>query len=258
MKPLLEFSAVTFTYQEGALLDRASLAIEENGKVALIGANGAGKTTLLKLAAGLLRPAQGAVLLQGRDLRGIPRRELARFIAFVPQQMAAPFDFTVQQIVEQGRTPYLRMLGGFRQQDREAVEHAMEVTAVAHLRRRIFNQLSGGEQQRVKIAIAIAQRTKLLLLDEPTQHLDIGRQAEILDLLHKLHRDGVAIVAAMHDLNAVRSAFDSVVLLHPDRRIVQGGTPAILQREIIESAFGMKPGGRSKEMAPLSMVADQR
>jgi len=240
MKPLLEFSGVTFTYQGDALFDRAVLSIAENDKVALVGANGAGKTTLLKLAAGLLRPTQGKVLLQGRDLGTISRRDLAKRIAFVPQHMAAPFDFTVQQIVEQGRTPHLGWLGGFRPPDREAVEQAMEFTAVAHLRRRIFNQLSGGEQQRVRIAIALAQQTRLLLLDEPTQHLDIGRQAEILELLQKLHREGATIVAAMHDLHTVRSTFDSVILLHPDRRIVQGGAAEILRRETIEQAFAMK------------------
>jgi iron complex transport system ATP-binding protein len=214
-----------------------------------VGANGTGKTTLLKLAAGLLKPAAGRVLLEGRDVRLTPRRDVAREIAYVPQQLIVPFDFTVQEIVEQGRTPYLRMFGSLRSYDRVAVGHAMEVTSITHLRRRIFNQLSGGEQQRVKIAVALAQEPRLLLLDEPTQHLDIGRQAEILELILELNEQGVTIISALHDLSAVRAAFPSIILLYLDRQIVQGATSAILRQETIERAFDIRVQSRFTKIA---------
>ena len=244
MKPILEFSTVNFSYGRASLFQDSSLVVQHGERVALVGANGTGKTTLLKLAAGLLRPITGSVLLEGRDIRQTPRSEVAKEIAYVPQQLAVPFDFTVQEIVEQGRTPYLRMFGGLSRHDREAVEHAMQVTSVSHLRSRIFNQLSGGEQQRVKIAVALAQEPRLLLLDEPTQHLDIGRQAEILELILELNERGVTIISALHDLNAVQSSFPSIILLYLDRQIVHGATSLILKQETIERAFDIKVQSR--------------
>jgi len=244
MKSILEFSEVAFSYGRDALFQRASLSIQEGERVALVGANGTGKTTLLKLAAGLLKPAAGSVLLEGRDIRLQRRSEVAKDIAYVPQQLAVPFDFTVEQIVEQGRTPYLRMFGGLGKHDRQVVERALEVTSVAHLRNRIFNQLSGGEQQRVKIAVALAQEPRLLLLDEPTQHLDIGRQAEMLELILDLNESGVTIVSALHDLAAVRSAFPSIILLYLDRQIIHGSTSVVLKQETIERAFDIKVHSR--------------
>jgi iron complex transport system ATP-binding protein len=247
MNPILELSAVAFSYGQVPVFQNTSLKVQRGERVALVGANGAGKTTLLKLAAGLLRPTAGSVLLEGRDIYQTPRREVAREIAYVPQQLAVPFDFTVQEIVEQGRTPYLRMLSGLGRHDREAVDHAMQVTSVTHLQRRIFNQLSGGEQQRVKLAVALAQEPRLLLLDEPTQHLDIGRQAEILELILELNERGVTIISALHDLNAVQSAFPSIILLYLDRQIVHGATSLILKQETIEQAFAIKGlGGLGK------------
>ncbi|HLJ86147.1 MAG TPA: ABC transporter ATP-binding protein [Candidatus Angelobacter sp.] len=255
MSRMLEFSSVTFSYNGATLFGGITLGVEEGARVALVGANGSGKTTLLKLAAGLLRPVEGSVSFQGRDLRSVPRRELARQMAYVPQQMVAPFDFTVRQIVEQGRTPHLKMMGSFRQRDREAVESAMEAAAVTSLANRVYNRLSGGEQQRVKIAVALAQEPKLLLLDEPTQHLDIGRQAEILELLADLNRRGVTMVAAIHDLYAVHWYFPSMILLHLDRKLVQGETEVILQQETIERAFGIHARVPSGQIARSLQIA---
>ncbi len=250
MKPILEFLSVSFSYRQTSLLQDVSLQVQSGERVALVGANGTGKTTLLKLAAGLLRPAAGSILLEERDLRQTRRSEIAKEIAYVPQQLTVPFDFTVQEIVEQGRTPYLQMFSGLRQHDREAAEHAMQVTSVTHLRRRIFNQLSGGEQQRVKIAVALAQEPRLLLLDEPTQHLDIGRQAEILELILELNERGVTIISALHDLNAVQSSFPSIILLYLDRQIVRGTTSSILRQETIERAFDIKIQSSRRHVLP--------
>lgn len=240
MKPILEFLSVCFSYGRASLFQHASLAVQRGERIALVGANGTGKTTLLKLAAGLLRPAGGTILLEGHDLRQTPRNEIAKEIAYVPQQLVVPFDFTVEEIVEQGRTPYLQMFSGLREHDQQAVEHAMQVTSVTHLRRRVFNQLSGGEQQRVKIAVALAQEPRLLLLDEPTQHLDIGRQAEILELILELNGRGVTIISALHDLYAVQSCFPSIILLHVDRHIAHGDTSLILNQGAVERAFDIK------------------
>ncbi|HTC92557.1 MAG TPA: ABC transporter ATP-binding protein [Terriglobales bacterium] len=238
MKTLLELRDVTFSYGTEGIFQQAGFTVKPGERIAVIGRNGSGKTTLLRLAAGLLTTRQGRVLLDGYAVNEMSRRSIAQVIAFVPQQLFVPFDFTVDQLVSQGRTPYLRALRNLSTADYAAINEAMSRTQITHLRHRIFNQLSGGEQQRVKIAIALAQQPRLLLLDEPTQHLDIGRQAEILELLLKLNLEGVTIVAAIHDLYAVQQTFPAVALLH-DRTIAQGTASELLRPELLAPAFGL-------------------
>ena len=173
MSNLLAGNQVSFAYKTGAVLKQMTFEIARGEAVALLGPNGVGKTTLLKICAGLLLPQQGEISLAGRPLLHYGRRALARRIALVPQEMHLSFDFSVEDLVSQGRTPYLSFLGGFQPGDRIEVRRAMELAGIEHLASRSFNQLSGGERQRVKIALALAQRPELLLLDEPAQHLDI-------------------------------------------------------------------------------------
>jgi ABC-type cobalamin/Fe3+-siderophores transport system ATPase subunit len=151
------------------------------------------------------------------------------------------FDFTVQEIVEQGRTPYIGMLRGPARSDRMAVDRALELADVSSLRHRIFNELSGGERQRVKIALGLAQQPSLLLLDEPTQNLDIGRQVEVIDLVHFLRDEGIAILAAIHDLHLVDKNFSKVFLLSPGQPLASGSPEQILQPAILERAFECPP-----------------
>ncbi len=238
MRTLLELRNITFSYGAQSVFQQVCFSVKPGERVAVIGRNGSGKTTLLRLAAGLLTAHQGLVLLDGCAVNKMSRRNIARLIAFVPQQLFVPFDFTVDQLVSQGRTPYLRALHNLSAADDAAINEAMSRTQITHLRHRIFNQLSGGEQQRVKVAIALAQQPKLLLLDEPTQHLDIGRQAEILELLLKLNLEGVTIVAAIHDLHAVQQAFPAVALLH-EQSIMQGAASSLLRAELLAPAFGL-------------------
>jgi iron complex transport system ATP-binding protein len=245
MTSLLEFHNVDFSYCERHVLNNINLVVHEGSCAALIGANGAGKTTLLRLAAGALMATSGEVLLQGKKLSVMSRRERSCLVALVPQQLEVPFDFTVQQIVEQGRTPYLGFLRGPMHDDHLAIDHALELTDTMRLRDRVFNQLSGGERQRVKIALGLAQETKLLLLDEPTQSLDIGRQAELIDLLHHLRTKGITILASMHDLHLIPDNFSSVHLLGPDLSLVSGTTQEILTPDNLASAFQYVLGAQS-------------
>jgi iron complex transport system ATP-binding protein len=238
---LLQFVDVSFSYQQHSVLNDVSFSIEAGECGALIGANGVGKTTLLRLAAGVLACSRGTVSLAGRGLDALGRGEAARLIALVPQRFEVPFEFTVEQIVEQGRTPYLGLFAGFKRRDRQAVERALELADVTSLRNRIFNELSGGERQRVKIALGLAQEPRLLLLDEPTQNLDLGRQLELLDSIHALHKEGVAILAAMHDLQLIPGTFSSVLLLEPDQEARKGRPHDILRPDILERAFDCPP-----------------
>jgi len=239
--PFLEFLNVSFCYERNSVLEDLNFAVERGECAALIGPNGVGKTTLLSLAAGIVACSRGSVSLGGRRLDALPRREAARMVALVPQRFEVPFNFTVQQIVEQGRTPYLGLFSGFSHQDRIAVERALELTAVTSLRKRVFNELSGGERQRVKIALGLAQEPRLLLLDEPTQNLDLGRQLELLDCVRLLHDEGITILAAMHDLQLIPGTFSSVLLLAPDQQVCKGDPNDILQPDILERAFDCPP-----------------
>jgi iron complex transport system ATP-binding protein len=238
---LLRLNGVHFDYQGNSVLRQATFDLEEGSCSALIGTNGVGKTTLLRIAAGVLRPASGRVVLRGRPMETIPLKEIARTIALVPQQLELPFEFTVQQVVEQGRTPYIGMLRGPGRSDRIAVDRALDLADVSSLRHRIFNELSGGERQRVKIALGLAQQPRLLLLDEPTQNLDIGRQVELIDLLHFLQAEGITILASMHDLHLVDKNFSSVLLLSPGEPLVSGSPEQMLKPSILEHAFQCPP-----------------
>jgi ABC-type cobalamin/Fe3+-siderophores transport system ATPase subunit len=241
MKPLLSFRNVSFGYGTNDLIQSANFDIDGGTCTALIGPNGAGKTTLLRLAAGTLRSRSGNVLLKAEAIEKLPLRTIARTLALVPQQLEVPFQFTVRQVVEQGRTPYLSMLRGPVREDRMAVDRALELADVTDLQHRVFNELSGGERQRVKIALGLAQQPQLLLLDEPTQSLDIGRQMELIDLLHFLRDEGITIFASIHDLQLVKNNFSSVLLLSPYTGLMHGSPDAMLQSSLLEKAFNCPP-----------------
>jgi iron complex transport system ATP-binding protein len=241
MTSLLRVSGVHFNYQVQSVLRQATFDLEEGSCSALIGTNGVGKTTLLRIASGVLRPASGSVILCGRPMETIPLREVARSVALVPQQLELPFEFTVQQVVEQGRTPYIGRLRGPGRSDRMAVDRALDLADVSSLRHRIFNELSGGERQRVKIALGLAQQPRLLLLDEPTQNLDIGRQVQMIDLLHFLRDEGVTILASMHDLHLVDKNFSTVLLLSPGQPLATGSPEQMLRPSVLERAFQCPP-----------------
>ena len=240
MKPFLSVRNLSFAYGTKQVFQSINFALCPGESVALVGANGSGKTTLLKICAGLLKPQGGEVLYEGKFLGEYKRRRLARNISLVPQEVHMSFDFTVRQFVEQGRTPHLSsFFGGLQNEDRWAVSKAMECAHVDHLADRNFNELSGGERQRVKIALAIAQEPRLLLLDEPTQHLDIGRQTEIFAVLSQLNQAGITIVAAVHDLQSAFAHFSSGILVRPDSSLICGSMEDVLTPSTIQEAFGV-------------------
>ena len=241
MNPLLSFREVCFGYGGLDLIQSASFDLQEGSCTALIGPNGAGKTTIMRLAAGTLHCQSGSVILNDLPLHKLPLRKIARTVALVPQQLDVPFQFTVREVVEQGRTPYLGFLRGPMSEDRLAVDRALELADVTDLQRRVFNELSGGERQRVKIALGLAQQPKLLLLDEPTQNLDIGRQVELIDLLHFLRAEGITIFASIHDLQLLEGNFSSVLLLSPEMPLMSGTPEEILKPSILEKAFNCPP-----------------
>lgn len=234
----VEARGITFGYGNGPILVNLSVRVGSGEMVAVAGPNGSGKTTLLRLLSGTLRPRQGEVVLDAEPVCRLSRLAIARRVAVLSQDTSVPFALTVRQIVMMGRIPYLRPLVGETRRDYEVAQQAMVATATDHLADRIFNELSGGERQRVLIAMALAQQPSLLLLDEPTVHLDINHQIEILELVRRLNREGgITVVGVMHDLNLAALYFDRVVLI--DRgSIVASGRPAeVLVPETVQRVF---------------------
>lgn len=239
MKKILSVREVSFSYANKSVLTGMSFDVCQGDTVAIIGANGAGKTTLLKILCGLLAPTRGEVLLWDRPLKNHKRRELAKCIAMVPQDIQVTFDFTVMEFVEQGRTPYVSsFLGALQPVDRATIAHAMAMADVHHLAHRKFSELSGGEKQRAKVALALAQEPDLLLLDEPAQHLDIGRQAEVFSILQKLNKTGMTIIAAMHDLHSIYTHFSTGLVIRSDLSFSYGPTAAVLNTGTLQGVFG--------------------
>lgn len=235
--PLLQMSRVGFSYGNRPVLSDASFALMQGTATALIGPNGVGKTTLLRLASGVLQPTCGTIEFSGDPLARLSARQSARQIAIVPQQLEVPFEYTVQEVVEQGRTPYRSLLGGLTPSDRLAIDRALDLTNTVHLKQRVFNELSGGERQRVKIALGLAQQPRLLLLDEPAQNLDIGRQIELLDLLRQLREAGLTILASIHDLHLIAGNFSAVILLRSSGGLLYGAPDRVLAPSLIQNAF---------------------
>jgi iron complex transport system ATP-binding protein len=237
--PLLHVEGVTFGYARQPLLYDVDVRVRSGEMIGLLGPNGSGKTTLLRLISGVLRPWHGKVLLEGGDLRHWSRRSIAQRIAVVPQELHMPFAFTVEHMVSLGRAPYMNFFGSPGQRDSESVEGAMQAATITPLADRVFNELSGGERQRVMIAMALAQDPKLLLLDEPTSHLDIKYQIETLELVQHLNRAmGVTVIAALHDLNLAARYFPRLLLFQ--RGIVADAGPAeVLEPGMLSRVYGV-------------------
>lgn len=223
-----------------AVVEAVTLAARPGEVLALIGPNGAGKTTLLRALARLLRPQGGAALLDGQTVWGLGPRTVARQLALAPQGGAEGVPLTVGQLVALGRAPHRGWLMPLANDDRAAVEAALERTGTAALRDRPLAELSGGEQRRAVIARALAQSPRALLLDEPTAALDLRYQAAILDLAVRLaHDDGLTVVLTLHDLNQAAVAADRVALLAEGRLLAVGAPREVLTAELLARAYGV-------------------
>lgn len=246
MSALVEFAEVAFGYphaerprERGFQLAGVSFAIEAGEVFGVIGPNSAGKTTLLRLLTRVLTPGRGEVRLDGRPLDRLTHTELARQIAVVPQEAPRPFPFSVEQLVLMGRYPHGP--GRFFEsgEDRALAAAAMEATGVLHLAALPLERLSGGERQRAMLARALAQQPRLLVLDEPTSHLDLRYQAETAALLRRLNVEGgMTVLLVSHDLDLAAEVCDRLLLLG-DGRVARVGTPAdVLRRDVLETVFG--------------------
>ena len=242
MTPILAMDGVTVAYGERSIVDDVSLTVAAGHRLALVGPNGAGKSTLLRTLTGVLEPRQGTVRLRGIPIRTIDDRTVARTIAVVPELTQLPFAMPVHEVVALGRLPHDPPLSGLRGEDREAVESAMERVGVTDLRDRDARGLSMGERQLVFVAIALAQAAPILVLDEPTAHLDIRHQVVVMQLLADLNEaDGRTVVAVLHDLALAANFFPRVAVMSGGRIVADGRPADTLDPGHIRSVFGVDP-----------------
>jgi len=226
-------------YQERVVLSGVEFTVAGGELLAVAGPNGAGKSTLLRRLSGGLR-GPGVVLLDGADLTRLPARVLAQRLTMLEQEVPTDLEFRVGELVFFGRHPYRARLGPMSPGDKAAVNQAMEAMGILDLAARPFSRLSGGERRKVLLAIVLAQEPQVLLLDEPTVHLDVHHQLEIMSLLSRLAADGRAVVCALHDLN-LAAAFAHRLLLLKQGRIAAIGLPAeVLTQELLRDVFGVE------------------
>ena len=242
MSPILALESLTVAYRDRLALREVDLEIAAGERVALLGPNGAGKSTLLAATTGLLRPTSGAVRLDGRPIGTLERADIARRVAVVPGTASLPFSMRVEEVVALGRLPHEDPFRGLRPADRAAVGAAIERVGIGHLLGRDARELSLGERQLVLIALAVAQAAPILILDEPTVHLDLRHQVEAMELLVDLNeRDGTTIVAVLHDLTLAAHFFPRLVLLDGGRVVADGPASEVLAPDRVRDVFGVDP-----------------
>lgn len=238
MTKLLHVENISSGYSGRAVIEGIDFSAQKGEFVGIIGPNGAGKSTLTRTISRALPPIKGAVKYNGEDIYKAPSNKIACSIAVVPQDTLIVFEFSVRDIIMLGRIPYLKKFKKETEKDLSAVERAMALTNTTRLADRFINELSAGERQRVIIAKALAQEPKLLILDEPTSHLDISHQIEIFDLIKDLSvNEGLTVLAVLHDLNLASEYCDKLLLMNNGGIFRQGRPREVLDYKTIEEVY---------------------
>jgi iron complex transport system ATP-binding protein len=237
LSPTLTTQNLTLTYDSNPIIRDLSLAIPTGKMTALVGANGCGKSTLIKGLARLLKPSKGVVYLDGKSITQRSTKAVAQHLGLLPQNPTPPEGLTVKDLVAQGRYPYQNWMQQWSSQDETFVRQALAITDLELLGDRPLDTLSGGQQQRAWIAMALAQDTEILLLDEPTTFLDLAHQIEVLDLLVDLNQQGRTIVMVLHDLNHACRYADHLVAIKDGQVFAAGAPRTIMTEALVQSVF---------------------
>lgn len=239
-QPAIEVHGFSFSIEKKPILRDVAFSVMQGEYLSVVGPNGAGKTTLLKCLDRILVGGEGEIVVFGRPLTQYRQKHLARRLSYVPQADGRVFPFTVEQFVLMGRYPYLSPFTSVSKSDREAVCNALAVTHTAEFADRLLDTLSGGERQKVYIAAALAQGADVLLLDEPTTFLDYRHQAEIRDLLARVHAAGTTIVTVTHDANRAALDSDRIVALREGTVVFRGAPAELMTAGVLERIYGTK------------------
>ncbi|RPE74506.1 MULTISPECIES: ABC transporter ATP-binding protein [unclassified Frondihabitans] len=257
----LTATGLRLAYDDRVIVDGLDFAVPAGELTVIIGPNACGKSTLLKALARTLKPSAGQVSLDGKPLSSYRSKDIAKRLGMLPQSPIAPEAITVRDLVGRGRFPHQGVFRQWSVSDEAACDRAMESTGVAELADRQVAELSGGQRQRAWIAMALAQETELLLLDEPTTFLDIAHQYEVLELAARLHREGRTLVVVLHDLNQAARYATHLVVMKEGAIVAQGAPGEIVTAQLVDEVFGLPcqiiddPQSHTPMVVPLAAVA---
>lgn len=241
METIIECRGVGFSYGKARILSGINLKLCRGSMLGILGANGAGKSTLLKLLTGILRAKDGKVLYRDRPLHSLDKREIAKRIAYIPQDPVFAFPFTVEEVVLLGRAPYIGRFEFERESDRSIAFNALDTVGITHLSGRLITEISSGERQLASIARALVQEPEVMILDEPATFLDIRHRSEIMKILRRLRDErGILIVAATHDIFNALFYFDDVVMIKDGGIFAEGAVADVVNGKNLSSLYGIE------------------
>lgn len=247
MELMLEVDSLAYSYGNGTVFENVSFSLKIGDVMCILGPNGAGKSTLIKCIAGIFKPAAGSVRIMGEDTASLGAMEIARSIGYVPQQNEVIFPFTVLDFVVMGRTPHIPLFSSPNNKDMDIAREALSMVGVADLADRTVSSLSGGQRQIVLIARALAQQPALLLLDEPTAHLDFGNQILVLETVQKLAAKGMSILMNTHMPDHAFLVGNSAAALTENKLVAVGEVKTVVNSQIMSSLYGVKVAVREME-----------
>lgn len=237
---VLQINKLYFSYGKAEVLKGIDFTINKNMVAGIIGGNGSGKSTLLKNISGYLKPESGNVFIGKKNIKDFAIKDKAKNIAYVPQEMPHDFEFNCYDVVMMGRMPFLKRFQSESKEDKNIVKESMEITNTWRFKDKNINELSGGERQRVYIARALAQKPKILLMDEPVSHLDIKYQIEILSLVNSLSLKGILVITVLHDINLASQFCDEIFIMKEGKIMASGDPEKVLTPDNIKSAFSIE------------------
>lgn len=225
-------------YEKLTVFRDLNVEIQEGKVTTIIGPNGCGKSTLLKTMGRILKQKNGKVYLQGQDLHTIPTKQIAKQLALLPQNPIAPGELKVEELISYGRYPHRNNVNKISSQDKEIIEWAMDITKTSAFRTRQIGNLSGGQRQKVWLAMALAQKTEILLLDEPTTYLDMSHQLEVLQIVERLNRDhNCTVIMVLHDINHAARFSDEIIAMKEGKIVTTGSPVDIITNEVLKDVF---------------------
>lgn len=236
----ISFKNLSLGYGKKTILKDVTLDLPQGKITALLGPNGCGKSTLLKAIIKILKPVNGEVHFQGKNIESLTSKYISQKLAFLPQVQPIPEGITVKTLVSYGRSPYTNFWGSIKKSDKSFIQEVMKEVGVLDLQDSFISELSGGQRQRAWLAMVLAQDTSFILLDEPTTYMDINHQIELMCILRRLNKKGKTIIVVLHDINQAARYCDHLVLLKEGKVVSQGSTKEIMNKKLLKEVFDIK------------------